>query len=46
MKLEQLKEPRVLDRETENKVNFMAFIIQKFARAFKMLNPFRDNLKV
>jgi hypothetical protein len=37
--MERLKEKRVLDRETENKVNFIAFIIQKFARAYKMSGP-------
>jgi hypothetical protein len=37
--LQRLKEPRVLDRETENKVNFMAFIIQRFATSFKMSGP-------
>ncbi len=39
MKLERLKEPRVLDRETKDKVVFMTFIIEKFARAFKMSGP-------
>ncbi|MDR2887054.1 MAG: DUF3791 domain-containing protein [Bacteroidales bacterium] len=34
--MEALKEKRVLDRETQNKVNFMSFIIQKFANAYKM----------
>ncbi len=38
-KLERLAVPRVLDRETENKVNFMAFIIQQFAMAYKMSGP-------
>jgi hypothetical protein len=37
--MERLKEKRVLDRETQNKVNFMAFIIQEFAMAFKMRGP-------
>jgi hypothetical protein len=37
--LKPLKEKRVLDRETQNKVNFMTFIIQKFARAYKMSGP-------
>lgn len=37
--LQRLKEPRVLDRETKNKVVFITFIIQKFARAFKMSGP-------
>ena len=37
--MERLKEPRVLDRETENKINFIPFIIQKFARAYKMSGP-------
>jgi hypothetical protein len=37
--MERLKEKRVLDRETLNKVEFMAFIIQKFARAYKMGVP-------
>jgi hypothetical protein len=30
---------RELDRETQNKVLFMAFIITKFARAYKMSKP-------
>lgn len=34
-----LKEPRVLDRETENKVDFIAFIIQQFAMTFMMSGP-------
>ncbi len=37
--MERLKEPRVLDRETKDKVVFMTFIIQKFAMAFKMRGP-------
>ncbi|MDR2882201.1 MAG: DUF3791 domain-containing protein [Alistipes sp.] len=37
--MKRLKEPRVLDRETENKVNFIAFIIQRFASSFKMSGP-------
>ncbi len=37
--MERLKEPRVLDRETENKVGFIAFIIQRFATSFKMGGP-------
>ncbi len=38
-KLQRLETPRVLDRETENKVNFIAFIIQQFAMAYKMSGP-------
>ena len=34
--MEALEEKRVLDRETQNKVCFMAFIINQFARAYKM----------
>jgi hypothetical protein len=37
--MERLKEKRVLDRETQNKVNFMAFIIQEFALSYKMSGP-------
>jgi hypothetical protein len=37
--MEALKEKRVLDRETQNKVNFMSFIIVKFVRAYKMSMP-------
>ncbi|MDR2970033.1 MAG: DUF3791 domain-containing protein [Tannerellaceae bacterium] len=37
--LKPLKEPRVLDRETKDKVVFMTFIIQMFARAYKMSGP-------
>ncbi|MDR2968358.1 MAG: DUF3791 domain-containing protein [Tannerellaceae bacterium] len=37
--MEALKEKRILDRETQNKVNFMTFIIAKFARAYKMSKP-------
>jgi hypothetical protein len=37
--LKRLETPRILDRETQNKVNFKAFIIQKFARAYKMSGP-------
>jgi hypothetical protein len=37
--MEALQQKRKLDRETENKVLFMAFIITKFARAYKMSNP-------
>jgi hypothetical protein len=37
--MERLKEPRVLDRETQNKVAFMTFIIQEFATAYKMKGP-------
>ncbi len=39
MKLERLKEPRVLDRETKDKVNFMTFMVQEFAMAYKMTGP-------
>jgi hypothetical protein len=34
--MEALPQKRELDRETQNKVGFMAFIITKFARAYKM----------
>jgi hypothetical protein len=34
--METLSEKRELDRETQNKVSFMSFIITKFARAYKM----------
>ncbi len=37
--MEALKEKRVLDREMQNKVNFMAFIIQRFATSYKMSGP-------
>jgi hypothetical protein len=37
--LKPLKEPRVLDRETANKVNFMTFMVQEFAMAYKMKGP-------
>ncbi len=37
--MERLKEPRILDRETENKVAFMTFMVTKFARAYKMGKP-------
>ncbi len=37
--LQRLETPRVLDRETENKVNFIAFIIQRFATSYKMSGP-------
>jgi hypothetical protein len=30
---------RELDRETQNKILFMAFIISQFARAYKMNKP-------
>lgn len=35
-KIQRLAVPLVLDRETENKVAFMTFMVTKFARAFKM----------
>jgi len=34
--METVKEKRVLDREMQNKVAFMTFIITKFASAYKM----------
>jgi hypothetical protein len=34
--MERLEQKRVLDRETKNKVAFIAFIITKFASAYKM----------
>jgi hypothetical protein len=34
-----LKEKRVLDRETQDKVAFMTFIIQMFTAAYKMSGP-------
>ncbi len=37
--LQRLETPRVLDRETKNKVNFMNFMVQEFAMAFKMTGP-------
>jgi hypothetical protein len=37
--MEALKEKRVLDRETQNKVVFMTYIVAKFARAYKMSKP-------
>jgi hypothetical protein len=37
--MERLKEKRVLDRETKNKVAFMTFIIQMFTAAYKMSGP-------
>jgi hypothetical protein len=37
--MDRLKEKRVLDRETQNKVNFMVFMIQEFAMAYKMKGP-------
>ncbi len=38
-KLQKLETPLVLDRETENKVNFITFMVQEFAMAFKMKGP-------
>jgi hypothetical protein len=37
--MEALKQKRELDRETQNKVCFMTFIINQFARAYKMSKP-------
>ena len=37
--MEALRQKRELDREMQNKVLFMAFIITKFARAYKMSKP-------
>jgi hypothetical protein len=37
--MEALKEKCVLDRETQNKENFIMFILVKFARAYKMSFP-------
>ncbi len=37
--MERLKEPRILDRETRNKVAFITFIVQMFAAAYKMSSP-------
>ncbi len=37
--MEALKEKCILDCETQNKVNFMTFIIAKFARSYKMSKP-------
>jgi hypothetical protein len=34
--MERLEQKRVLDRETQNKVAFMTFMVTKFARAYKM----------
>ena len=34
--MEALQQKRELDREMQNKVGFMSFIITKFARAYKM----------
>ena len=34
--MEALEQKRKLDRETQNKVAFMTFILTKFARAYKM----------
>ena len=34
--MEPLQQKRELDRETQNKVGFMAFIINQFARTYKM----------
>jgi len=37
--MEALQQKSELDRETQNKMLFIAFIITKFARAYKMSNP-------
>jgi hypothetical protein len=37
--MEVLQHKRELDREMQNKILFMAFIITKFARAYKMSKP-------
>jgi hypothetical protein len=37
--MEALQQKRELDREMQNKILFMAFIITKFARAYKMSKP-------
>ncbi|MDR0414252.1 MAG: DUF3791 domain-containing protein [Prevotellaceae bacterium] len=37
--MEVLQQKRELDREVQNKILFMAFIITKFARAYKMSKP-------
>ncbi len=34
-----MKEKRVLDRETQNRVAFITFIVTQFARAYKMSGP-------
>jgi hypothetical protein len=34
--LKPLKEKRVLDREAQNKVNFMTFMVRQFAAAYKV----------
>ena len=34
--MEALPQKRVLDRETQNKVTFITFMVTKFARAYKM----------
>jgi hypothetical protein len=34
--MEMLSQKQTLDRETQNKVGFMAFIINKFATTYKM----------
>jgi len=34
--METLQQQHALDRETQNKVGFMAFIINQFARTYKM----------
>ncbi|MDR2584958.1 MAG: DUF3791 domain-containing protein [Prevotellaceae bacterium] len=34
--MEALRQKHELDRETQNKVGFMAFIINQFARTYKM----------
>ena len=39
METVEQKKRRELDRETQNKVLFMAFIIAQFARAYKMTKP-------
>ena len=37
--METLEKTHEIDRETENRVSFMVFIIIEFARAYKMSNP-------
>ena len=37
--MEATAQKRELDRETQNKVAFMTFIITKFSRAYKMSKP-------
>jgi hypothetical protein len=38
--LKPLKEKMVLDRETQNKVNFMTFMVRQFAAAYNVLVVF------